>query len=604
MIELTQDQRAILEAEGPILVAGGPGSGKTTVSILKGVRLARQHLRAGQRVLFLSFARATVSRVIEAIDEAGNITPEESRLIEVDTYHSFFWRVLRTHGYLLGLPRQLSILTPQAEAVALSDTRNQYPGKPKLSGADKAEKRAHEDQVRSSLATEQGRVCFDLFAPMVGDILESSEKIRCLLADRFPFIILDEFQDTNSDQWRVVRAIGRNATLIALADPEQRIYDFIGADPERLDHFRSAFSPTEFDLSDANHRSPRTEIAIFGDDVLAGKFRQNSYRGIERATFPSYNNGAFTALVTTTLQGRARLARSGTPDWSLAVLVPTKKMTRLVSEAFLNPVGGLPVIAHTAFLELESAMLAAELIACLLEPQVPPDIGQVVALLCAFYRGRGGADPSRSDLKTASQIETSHQRLRACQQAGKPLPANAILTKTQAVLEAAKTLELSGDPDTDWLAVRAVLDNGQCRRLQRVAQDVRNLRMLGRGTQLRAALSEDWRENGCYQNALAITRAAFVREHFASSRRPETGVVVMNMHKAKGKQFDEVVIFEGWPRRADGEIVSNPDRIVWGNDPKRKDVSTLQNLRVSVTRAKQRTTILTPCDDPCVALPS
>ena len=603
MVNLTEVQKDILRTDGHQLVTGGPGSGKTTVSILKAAKFAREQLRPSQRILFLSFARATVSRVLEAIDEESQISREEKQRIEVDTYHSFFWRILKTHGYLIGFPRRMSILTPPNEAIALSAVRSGYKAASKLTDAEKEEKRAREIAERLRLAEQEGQVCFDLFADRTATLLHGGDKIRKLVSTMYPFVILDEFQDTSADQWRVVQAIGMNSALIALADPEQRIFDFIGADPERLDHFKAVFNPTVHDLAGDNHRSKGTEIAMFGNDLLTGKFRQQSYQGVDFKLFESNPNQAFTALVTQALQARGRLVDAGKRGWSLAILVPTKRMTQLVSDVLREPNGGLAAIPHTASVDMEGPILAAEIVAFLLQQGAPPEhFGQFVDLLCNYFHGRDGSTPTKGNMDEAKRFRAAIGKWKECEAAGMPAPGNSVLIATHDVCCRASALVLTGDPDKDWIAVRRALEEGGCSRLREVAKEVRNVRLLERGTQLRLGMAQDWRDFGGYRNALAITRQAFVQEHFATAHKPESGVVVMNMHKAKGKQFDEVIIFEGWPKRVKREIVANPNRIVTSNVRAGAMTQARQNFRVSVTRAKVRTTILTPKDDICVLL--
>ena len=251
---------------------------------------------------------------------------------------------------------------------------------------------------------------------------------------------------------------------------------------------------------------------------------------------------------------------------------------------------------------MEAAILGAEIIALLMQPVDGRHFAQFIDLMCNYYQGKGGDEPTQGALKEATNIRRTYEELLVCQAAGKAPRRNSILVNMSAVYEQACFIELTGNPDKDWRAVRRVLEDGACTRLKEVSGEVRNVRILDRGTQLRQELSQDWRDNGNYRNALAITRQAFIKEHFSMNAKPESGVIVMNMHKAKGKQFDEVIIFEGWPIKRRGQPPYNANRIVRFNSKEYIDNQARQNFRVSVTRGKRQTTILTPKSDPCVLL--
>ncbi|WP_300394177.1 ATP-dependent helicase [Henriciella sp.] len=590
-MKLSKEQQAVMGAPGHVLVKGGPGSGKTTISILRAARVAAEKLQSEQRVLFLSFARATVSRVIEAIDEEAAIASEQKKRIEVETYHSFFWSIIKAHGYLIGLPRKLNLLTPSNEAIALAGVRSDFPSRG-LSPAQKTAKAAAESAKRRQLAFDKGLICFDLFASLVHDLLSRSERLTALVCSRYPYIILDEFQDTNLSQWEVVQDLGAKATILALADPEQRIFEWLGADPARLQQFDDRFSPLNVDLGKANHRSVDTELTQFGDHVLTGKFNEN-YKGLDLELYPSNKNQALGKLVSVTLRSIDRLKKSKPDGWSIAVLVPTKAMTRLVSDSFRSPPTTMPAINHRAVVEIEGAILAAEIIAFCLE-QAPTGLLALGSKIEAFYRGKGGDSPTKRDLGTASKFEK--HRL-AFEQLGNDLSRldkrnsfHALSKIYASILQ----VSLQGDPYADWISVRDLLEGSGVSALEEIAAEAKNLRLLERGGELRQALAQDWRENGSYLNALSAVENSFVQDHFAMTSKPEAGVVIMNMHKAKGKQFDEVILFDGWERHR--------NRIVRQNKRENLSSQVRQNFRVSVTRAKSRTTILTPQRDKCVVI--
>ncbi len=105
--QICEQRQRFIDLNSHNLVLGGPGSGKTTVSLIKAEQeIAAGNLKAHQRILFLSFARATISRVAEA--SRAYLKNDSKKLLEINTYHGFCWGILQSHGYLIGLDRKIN----------------------------------------------------------------------------------------------------------------------------------------------------------------------------------------------------------------------------------------------------------------------------------------------------------------------------------------------------------------------------------------------------------------------------------------------------------------------------------------------------------------
>src|SRR5690606_35060595 len=144
------------------------------------------------------------------------------------------------------------------------------------------ENRAHELR---RLFEEEGLVAFDLFPILLAELLDLLPVVARAIGDAYPVIILDEFQDTNAEEWAMIDRLGRHSTLIALGDPKQRIYDFKGADPRRFDDFIESFRPSTFDFQSENNRSAGTDITLFANAVDSGNYRAEPYAGVSVVSY-------------------------------------------------------------------------------------------------------------------------------------------------------------------------------------------------------------------------------------------------------------------------------------------------------------------------------
>jgi len=567
MTEVWSDQkRGFLASAGHTLALGGPGAGKTHVALVK----ARDEIRSGllkpgQKILFLSFARPTVARIIEKASEL--ISREDLKQLEVSTYHGFAWSILRSHAYLLNGRPSLQLLPPPEAAAHLADI-------------DKAQ---HENEKRR-LFEHEGRLHFDLFASLVSELLSRSDRLSAIFSDAYPVIILDEFQDTNCDEWALIQQLGKRSRLIALADPEQRIYEFRGADPRRVGDFLEIFGAAHFDFAGENHRSSGTDITTYGNDLLTGANKGKVYQQVKisRYGFMHGKSLHFNAKAAV-LSALDRL--KAIPDKSIAILVPSKRLMLELSDYLSSAADGLPELHHDVAMDAEPPALAVGVIATLLEGGTAGDVAsRMLNAIHSNIRGRVGAKPTpQSELDLAGALSgfLSSGKIRGAKR-------QLIVSEVQRIAELRQQLQLTGDPAEDWLQLRGLLQASAAVALKQVATDARYLRLLHRGSVLRANLGALWRAQGEYKGAEEAVRSALMQEHFAAGQKDWRGIHLMTIHKSKGKEFDEVIIYDGLFQR----IAKAPQ------DPK-ICAQDLLVLRVGVTRAIRRTTILTPKRDTC-----
>lgn len=556
-------RQSILDKDGAILVTGGPGSGKTTIALAKAKLVIERGLSPGQSVLFLSFSRAAVARVAEASNT--QLPAALQGKLSIQTFHSFFWRILQAYGYLLGAPRSLRLLMPHDEAAMRHEFEN--------NGGDW-------NVERERLFREVGRVVFDLFAPKAHELLSRSVRLRELFSSCYPLIVVDEAQDTAEDQWQCVRLLSAGTQMMCLADLDQQIYDFRpGVSSDRVMHIMAALQPLRVDLAGENHRSPDSEIVAFANDVLLNTPRRAAYRGVSRLDYrPKANLRDKAIRQAVGIAYRNAKANAQHDIESLAVLATWGRGVNVISRALTGD--GTNLIRHRVMIDEASVLLSSRMVAFMLEPRRPAveellDLADGLDLAATVFRARGG----NTNLTTAQRLATSALQARA----GTHPRANGVASKLLDALRALRTSKFTGDPKRDWLNARSVLRNAKAKPLQDIAEDAEQLAAFQRGRRISAALTELWQTQGAYRNARGALDTAIAEDQLLSGGNDLRGIHVMTIHKSKGKEFDVVIIFDNSqssPLLSPRELAPHP--------------RSRKLVRVGITRARHHVLML--CD--------
>lgn len=269
---------------GPLLIFAGAGSGKTRTIIYRIANLVATHRVAPYRILAVTFTNKAAGEMRNRLEEM--VGPEIARDLWVGTFHGTCAKFLRRYHDAVGLDRNFVIYDDSDQKAVLSriikdlglDDRRYTPkavramiSAQKGEGIDPAEEdlgdgfdpnlvtlgREYQAALRRSNAVD-----FDDLLLLILRIVEDQESPAGVeLRRKFEYVLVDEFQDTNLVQYRIVRALTAGSrNLCVVGDDDQSIYRWRGADVRIIRGFQHDFPETKVVKLEQNYRSTKSIV--------------------------------------------------------------------------------------------------------------------------------------------------------------------------------------------------------------------------------------------------------------------------------------------------------------------------------------------------------
>ncbi len=297
-------QDAVETLRGPLLVLAGAGTGKTRVVTCRIANLIR-HRTPPERILAVTFTNKAAGEMQERASEL--LGKRLKAKPEISTFHSFCVRILRRQIHLLGYPKQFAILDrgdqESAARQALREIR--VPGEQLRPGdllyfigrwktasirPDTAEDVAESDKERLAAAgyrryqaaiKASGAVDFDDLLLLTEELFHRVPEVRQAEAKRFDHLLIDEYQDTNQNQYRIVKALSEgHRNLCVVGDDDQSIYGWRGAEVQHILRFQHDWPEAKVVRLEDNYRTVEA-ILEFANRLIA--FNRNRHEKVLRA---------------------------------------------------------------------------------------------------------------------------------------------------------------------------------------------------------------------------------------------------------------------------------------------------------------------------------
>jgi ATP-dependent DNA helicase UvrD/PcrA len=422
-----RQRQAVLATEGPVLVLAGAGTGKTRVITYRIAHLLERRVPASA-ILAVTFTNKAANVMKDRISALLRLSGQNAADVWVSTFHSFCARLLRREAGHLGLPRHFAIyddddqtsavkrallrlgllaedFPPRSLRAQISHAKNHGVTPDQMrADADQARDETRQDtaevfRVYNAILREASALDFDDLLLRSVDLLREHPEVRAAWSNRFQYLMVDEFQDTNASQEELVRLLaGTRKNVCVVGDEDQSIYGWRGARVGNLKRFTEDFPGAKLIRLEENYRSTQTILdaaaAVVGNNSdRLGKTLQGSIGPGSRVRFYEAQDSVSEAeFVCAEISALLR----NEPDSQVAVLYRTGSQSRSFEEILRRLGVRHRVVGGFSFYERAEVRNALAYVRLIFHPE---DDISLLRVLNVPPRGIGAATLSLLDTK-------------------------------------------------------------------------------------------------------------------------------------------------------------------------------------------------------------
>ena len=372
-----EQAKAVKHTDGPLLVMAGAGSGKTRVLTHRIAYLLSEKEVAPMNILAITFTNKAAKEMKERVTK---LVGDQAREIIMSTFHSLCVRILRRDGDKLGIDRNFAIydasdsqtavkeafrinnvdpkvFNPKAVKYAISDAKNKLitPKVMKQQANDYGEEKIAElYETYETILKKNQALDFDSLIMETHFLFQKNPEVLHYYQNRFQYIHVDEYQDTNKAQYELVKQLAaRFQNLCVVGDSDQSIYKWRGADIYNILSFEEDYPNAKVILLEQNYRSTKKILQAANTVIENNQSRKpkdlwtENDDGTEIKLFKALDERDEARYVPDQAQEQNR--PKGPPQKKMAILYRTNAQSRAVEDVLVKSDIPYQIVGGTKF---------------------------------------------------------------------------------------------------------------------------------------------------------------------------------------------------------------------------------------------------------------